>query len=193
VHRDHVDPVRRFLVEVEQDHPRPRAEHEPGGRPSATQLRTGQREDFQCSQRTGDSSPGVGRKDEGRDCLVHIPLRLRGDHCLRHSGELVERCSLSPSGLGQALLRPLPRAWNRIENFGDARGIRVSVIERCGEERSSERPLLYMRAFSELCELCRMPVIERHVDSFGRRCHLFQSTQANTARARNGGGSVRFQ
>ncbi len=35
VHRDHVDPVRRLLVAVEQDHPGPRPDHKPGSRLSA--------------------------------------------------------------------------------------------------------------------------------------------------------------
>lgn len=60
----------------------------------------------------------------------------RGDEYLRHSGQLVKRRALTASRLGQSLLRSLPGAGNRIEDLGDAAGIRVGVIERRGEKRA---------------------------------------------------------
>ena len=57
MHRDHIDQVRRFLVAVEQDHPGPRSDHEPAGRPPTGQLRTSEREGFQHSGQLVERRP----------------------------------------------------------------------------------------------------------------------------------------
>jgi hypothetical protein len=172
VHRDHVDPVRRFLVAVEQDHPRPRPDHEPDWRPPTGQLRTSERESFQHPQRAPDSGPGIVGQIECRDRLVHVPLRSRGDDYLRHSGQLVERRPFAMSRLGQALLRPLPCAGDGIEDLRDASGIRVCIVKRGSEKRTRKSSLLHMRALGEPRELPRVFVVKGHVDALRRRCHL---------------------
>lgn len=134
MHRDDVDAVRRLLVAVEQDHPRPRTEYEPSRSPPTTQFNTSERERLQRSQRTGDSSPSVVRQVEGRDCLVHILPGLRGDDYLRHSGQLVERRPFAASRLRQTLLGTLPGTGYRIEDLDDPGGVWVCIVECRGEK-----------------------------------------------------------
>ncbi len=172
MHRDHKDAVRRFLVVVEQDHPGPRPDYEPGRSPPTDQLRTGERESFQHPQRAPDSDPGIAGQVECRDRLVYVPLRSRGDDYLRHSGQLVERRPLAASRLGQAFLRPLPCAGDGIEDLRDASRIRICVVERRSEKRTRKSSLLHMSALGEPRELPRVFVIEGHIDALRRRRHF---------------------
>jgi hypothetical protein len=179
VHRDHVDQVRRFLVAVEQDHPGPRSDHEPGGYPPTGQLWASEWEGFQHPQRTPDSGPSIVGQIERRDRPVHVPLRSRGDDDLRHSGQLVERRPFAASRLCQALLRPIPCARDGIEDLRDASGIRVCVIERRSEKRTRKSPLLNMSARGEARKLSRVFVVKSHVDALRRRhsTNLHDSTR----------------
>jgi hypothetical protein len=89
-------------------------------------------------EQRADTVQGVSRKTESRDGLIHVPHRLRADDDLCHSGQLVERGTFPAFCLGKPLLGALPRAWNRVEDFRYATGVRIGVIER-GREKP-QRP-----------------------------------------------------
>lgn len=99
MHCDDEDPIGRFLIAIEQEHPRPRPQDEPSRRPPATKLGASKRKRFERSQRARNSRPSVIRKVERGDRVVYVPLSLRGDDYLRHSDQLVERRSLAASCL----------------------------------------------------------------------------------------------
>ena len=136
------------------------------------QLRAGKRKGFQDAQRAGDPAPNVCRQIEHSGRLLHIPPRLRGDDDLCHSGsQLVERRSLATSCLGEALLRPLPSTWDRIQDLSDSRRIGVCVVKSRRKQRAGERPLLDVGSLGKFRKLARPLFIQGHIDAFCWRRH----------------------
>lgn len=169
---DYEDPIRRLLVEVEQDHPGPRPQDESCGSPPATKLSTRERKRFKRSQRTRNSRPSVIGEVERGDCLVHVPLGLRGDGDLRHSGnQVVERRAFATRGLRKPLLRPFPGTRDRIQDFSNAGCIRIGIIESRRKKGAGKGPLLHVRPLGESGQLARVLVVKRDVDSACRGCH----------------------
>lgn len=122
-----MDPVRRFFVAVEQDHPGPGAEHESGRCPVPPNSTAAS---GNVSSVRSDSAIRVHAPSDrlkGRDRLVNAPQRLRGDEYLRHSAQLVERRPFTACCLRQPLLRPMPRAGiaSRISAMRRDRGRRT--------------------------------------------------------------------
>lgn len=163
MHRDDEDSIGSLVVAIDQQHPRPRPQHKSGGRPPPVQFGTRKGERFKNPQRPGNPAPGVAGKVEYGDPLIHIPLRLRADDYLRHSGQLVERNTFPAPCLGKSLLRALPGTRNRVKDLRDAGGIRIGIIERRREERPSKSPLLYVGPLRELRELVGMSFVQRDV------------------------------
>lgn len=166
MHRHHEDSIGQLVVAVEQDHPRPRPQHKPDGRPPPSQLWPGEREGFKDSQRARDAIPSVLGKTESDDCVVYVPLGSRGDYDLCHSGsQLVERHAFAACGLSESLLSPFPGTGNCVEDLSDPRGIRISIVNSSGQERPRQGSLLYMSALGEPSKLACVGLVESDVDA----------------------------
>jgi hypothetical protein len=182
MHRHDEDPVGGLVVAVQQEHPRPGTEGESNRRPPSPQLRAREREGFKHSQRASDPGPGISRKVEVSNRFIHVPLRSRADDYLRHSSQLVERNTFSPLGLSETLLSALPSAGDCVENLRDPTGIRICIIERRREQRTSEGSLLHVGPLSEPRKLVGVIFVQGHVDSLRVGSHGARIAQIYTAR-----------
>lgn len=126
--RDDEDPIGSLVVDIEQEHPRPRTEDKASRRPSSLQLRPRKGERFKNPQGADNPAPGISRKAQPRNGVIHIPLRTRADDHLCPSGQLVEWSTFPAPRLGEPLLRTLPSAGNCVENLRDAAGIRICIV-----------------------------------------------------------------
>ena len=181
MHGDDEYSIRSLVIAIKQDHPGPGTEYEPHRSPPPPQTRAGQRESFEDAQRASNTSPGVVGKAEGRYRVIHIPLRPRRDDDLRHSGrQLVQRRAFAASGLSKTLLRTLPGTGYRIEDFSDARSVRVGVVKCSRQKRARKRSLLDMGSFSKPRELASVLFVKGDVDPFwrgGHKCKLHDSAR----------------
>jgi hypothetical protein len=81
---DHDDPFLTFDVDIDQEHPAPRPEHEPKAIPSAGQGRTETRESLESTQDTRDAGAGVSRQAVRSNKSVEVfdgsPRQLDASH-----------------------------------------------------------------------------------------------------------------
>jgi hypothetical protein len=77
-------------------------------------------------------------------------------------------------------LGPLPSAGNRIEYFGDPTCIRVCIVKRGREERTSQRPLLHVGPLRKPGKLAGMGFVKGDVDASGISGHEASVAQIYT-------------
>lgn len=79
MHGHHVDGVIGLVVEVDEDHPRPRPDQKPGVRPRSGQGTPGEREPFEDGQRPLHAPQGKVAESQPGDQIAQVLNRPRRD------------------------------------------------------------------------------------------------------------------
>jgi len=146
-----------FLDEdVDQNQPSPGAEDEPVAVPSAGQGGSKLRELNERTQRPPDAKFGVARQAVRPDQCFEILGGGDGKFDASHALQLIERDRLARCGLLAAELSASERAGDAVQQFGNVPGVRIGVIERDRQKRSSNRARLDVHPVRESGQLLRL-------------------------------------
>ena len=104
----------------------------------------------------------------GGDQPLEILDRGRRDHDPRHGSESVERDTESRLRLLAPEGRSVERPWNGVEELRDIPRVRIRLVERGRQQRSSQSALVRVRPLGQLPQLEGVLGVERDVDAARR-------------------------
>jgi hypothetical protein len=169
-------------MNISDEHPAPWPQHEAKVRPSATQLRTEARKAAERAHGALEPLSGVLGQAVSPDQALEVVGSRPGDLNPRQGLQVVQRYRPSSFGILEALMGPLQRPRQAIQEVSYVAWVGVSFVERLRKKGSRERAFIDVRSLGHFGELGRVVRVEGDIETPRRFAHSIKPTRLSTRR-----------